>query len=329
MSQRDPPAAVAPVSGQRPRVSVMIPAYRPGPYLKATLQSILAQDLGPAAMQIAVIDDASPDVDLRSLLVDSHSGRIELHRNSNNLGLAGNWNRAIELARGEFVHLLHQDDLVLPGFYTRLLAGLGQSPAGMAFCRHDFIDADGVRTRRSHRERWRAGLLRNWLTRIAEKQRIQCPAVLVRRSAYEALGGFRTDLAYALDWEMWVRIAARFPVWYEPRTLACYRRHGNSETSRLTAAGIADTDVLETIETFAPHLPAATCQQLTARAYRRALQSHLKLANKSLDAGNPAAAMGHIDIARKASERLPTTSCWDRMKLQRIASRIPASFPSA
>ena len=63
------------------------------------------------------------------------------------------------------------------------------------------------------------------------------PCIVVRRSVYEELGGFDDRLACAEDWEMWVRLAARFPVYYEERPLACYRLHGNSNTEGTCATG--------------------------------------------------------------------------------------------
>ena len=309
MSDGNPPAiASLPADGApRPRLSVMIPTYEPGPFLVEALRGILAQDPGPAAMQIAVVDDASPTVDVAALLATvAPAGRIELHPAAQNLGLAGNWNRSVSLARGEFVHLLHQDDLILPGFYERLLHGFAaDSAVGMAFCRHAFIDEAGTWTRRSHRERWRSGLLGRWLARISQRQRIQCPATIVRRDVYERLGGFRSDLTYALDWEMWVRIAAAYAVWYEPRLLACYRRHRSSETSRLTSSGKIGSDLLSAIEVFSLHLPEASRQQLAHRAYLRLCVTQLRVSDQLLAAGAVAGARQQLIIARKALQQLP------------------------
>ena len=63
-------------------------------------------------------------------------------------------------------------------------------------------------------------------------ERVQCAAVEVRRSSYEQLGGFNPDLKHALDWEMWIRIASKFPFFYEPKILACWRSHSGATTSR-------------------------------------------------------------------------------------------------
>jgi len=308
LSAGNPPAiAPLPAGGApRPRLSVMIPTYEPGPFLVEALRGILSQDPGPAAMQIAVVDDASPTVDIAALVATvAPAGRVEIHPAARNLGLAGNWNRSVELARGELVHLLHQDDLILPGFYERLQPGFAADGVGMAFCRHAFIDEAGAWTRRSHRERWRRGLLDRWLERISQRQRIQCPATIVRREAYERLGGFRPDLTYALDWEMWVRIASAYSVWYEPQLLACYRRHRSSETSRLTSSGKIGSDLLAAIEVFSPHLPEASRRQLAHRAYLRLCATQLRVGDQLLAAGAVAEARQQLVIARKAWLQLP------------------------
>jgi glycosyltransferase involved in cell wall biosynthesis len=285
----------------------MIPTYEPGPFLVEVLRGILAQDRGPADMQIAIVDDASPTVDVAALVAAAApAGRIEIHRNPTNLGLAGNWNRGIELARGELVHLLHQDDRILPGFYEQLLRGFAAgTQVGMAFCRHAFVDGTGLWTRRSHRERWRRGLLSRWLDRISQRQRIQCPAAIVRRSVYEQLGGFRSDLTYALDWEMWVRIAASHAVWYEPRILACYRRHRGSETTRLTMSGKVGADVLNAIGIFSNHLPASRRSALARRAYQRVFGMQVRDSRKQLSSGSISGARQQLAIARLAWHQLP------------------------
>ncbi len=310
----------------------MIPTYEPGPFLVDALRGILAQDPGQQVLQLAIVDDASPTVDVAALVATlAPEGRIEIHRNRENLGLAGNWNRGIELARGEFVHLLHQDDLVLPGFYAQLLQGFAADPGvGMAFCRHAFVDESGQWTRRSHRERWRPGMLSRWLDRISQRQRIQGPAALVRRSVYERLGGFRSDLAYALDWEMWVRIAAAYAVWFEPQILACYRRHGGSETTRLDRAGSIGTDTLRAIEIFSHHLPKQSCDRLRSHAYQRLIHVQLRNARKLLARRNVAGAREQLEIARSGLQRLPAglARVLRNCQLRRIERRCTTREPS-
>ena len=220
-------------------------------------------------MQVAVVDDDSRAVDVEALVAQADpAGRIEILRMPANHGLAGNWNRCIEVARGQIVHILHQDDWIADGFYDRMLPAFSARPnVGMAFCRHSLTDVNGSVTRVTHRERWRSGVLKNWIERISERYRMQCVSVLVRRSVYEQLGGYRSDLSGALDWEMWVRIAVHFAVWYEPRMLAFYRRHGDSETARLAKSGMHYRDTLKAIESFSGLLPERERAMMSSKAY--------------------------------------------------------------
>lgn len=313
----------------RPLLSVVIPTYEPEQFLIEAVRSVLSQDPGPAAMQIVVVDDGSKGTRPAALLEGiAPAGRIEFHEYADNLGLAGNWNRGISVARGQFVHLLHQDDTVHAGFYSKLLAGLERSPdIGMAFCRHAFIGDDNRIERISHLERRHPGVLPRWLERICETQRIQCPAVIVRREVYEALGGFRTDLRYALDWEMWARIASRHAVWYEPEVLANYRRHARTETARLEAVGQTSSDTMAAIEILATHTPLARRASIRRRAYRRLVRSHLRRASKLLEAGVPQLAAKQLDSASAALGRLPENlrTRLSRNRLERLAAQAGVS----
>lgn len=223
----------------RPFWSVMIPCYNARPdYLEAALRSVLQQDPGKTVMQIMIIDDASPNGAPAALIKKITGDRVTLHREEKNLGLARIWNRCIELAEGRWVHILHQDDLVKPGFYKKLKAGTESLTApAMLYCRHAFIDSEGKQGWLSELDAETAGCLPDALPHLARQQMIQTPSVVVRRSAYEAVGGFRSDLCFTLDWEMWCRLARTFPVWYEPEVLASYRVHPAGATSRLMAAG--------------------------------------------------------------------------------------------
>src|SRR5215467_5604297 len=125
MSATTPPLiGPAPQGGHRPFWSVMVPVYNRTKYLEKTLASVLAQDLGPKEMQIEVVDDCSTLNDPEPLVRRIAGDRVNFVRNSRNLGLVANFNNCIGRARGHWVHLLHTDDYLLPGFYERLKAAL-------------------------------------------------------------------------------------------------------------------------------------------------------------------------------------------------------------
>jgi glycosyltransferase involved in cell wall biosynthesis len=234
-----------PADVSRPFWSVMIPTYNCDDLFEQTLRCILDQDPGADQMQIAVVDDRSPNGRSREIVARLAPTRVEFYEQPSNVGLAGNWNTCIERARGHWVHILHQDDLILPGFYEQLGRAAEQPEIGAAFCRHKFIDGEGNLSRLSELEQERAGPIEGWVEKITGTQRIQCPSIVVKRSVYEKLGGFRPDLLYIVDWEMWIRIAFYYPYWYEPGILACWREHEKSETRRLARLNFQAPDVIK------------------------------------------------------------------------------------
>ena len=236
----------------------MIPTYNPrADYLEETLRSVINQDPGPEQMQIEVIDDHSTYGLAAQTVARVGGGRVTFHAESQNRGLANTWNRCAERARGHWVHLLHQDDFVLPGFYDRLRKGAEQSDAGALFCRCATVNSNGHWIAISELQRESAGLLNDWHARITVEQLIRCPAIVVRRAVYERVGGFLPHLRFVPDWEMWQRIASQFPVWFEPSILACYRLHPNSATSGMRVDATDARDVRQMIElTMTYHTPA-------------------------------------------------------------------------
>jgi len=227
----------------------MIPTYNPrSNFLEETLTSILRQDPGPDQMQIEVVDDGSNDDTASEVTRRVGAGRVMFHHESENQGLANSWNRCVERARGDWVHILHQDDIVLPGFYDLLRKGAEESHAVAIFCRHAIANSNGHWIQLSELHQESAGQLHDWHAKITAQQLIQCAAIAVRRRVYEQLGGFLPQLHYVPDWEMWQRIASQFPVCFEPSILACYRLHSNSATSRLRLDAADTREVREMID---------------------------------------------------------------------------------
>ena len=274
----------------RPRLSIVLPTFEPNGWFRQALGSVLRD--APADAEIGVIDDASIGVDVGQMVAESAPpGRVAFSRNAKRLGLAGNWNRAIATARGELVHLLHQDDFILPGFYQRMFRAFQREPElGMAFCRTRIVDAADRVTKTTSRVRWWPGVISNWVATVGQRQRVQTPSAIVARSTYEAVGGYRDDLKAALDWEMWVRIAARFPVWYEPATLAAYRRHDANASSRLSASGEVWPDLARAIAINAESFPPAERLAIVERSVRWYTNSALRTATKRVRQGDYAAA---------------------------------------
>lgn len=259
--------APLPPGTARPLWSVMIPTFNCADYLGEALASVLAQDPGPEVMQIEVVDDCSTKDDPEAVAADLGAGRVAFHRRPENGGHRANFLTCLERARGRLIHLLHGDDLVLEGFYQKLAEGFVAAPAaGAAFCRHAFVDEGGRVLMLSDLEQAESGLLDNWLERIATRQRIQTPSIVVRREVYETLGVFDSRLSWAEDWEMWARIAAHYPVWYEPEPLARYRMHAASNSDRHRRSGENLRDVRRAVAIIQRLLPAAAAGRIRQRS---------------------------------------------------------------
>lgn len=300
--------------------SVMIPTYHAGAYLRECLTAVLAQDPGPEQMQVEVVDDASGD-DVADVVRAVAGDRVGIHRHPANLGLAGNWNSCVARARGRWVHILHQDDTVLPGFYAALRDGVEglDEQVQAAVCRHELCRADGSVIEVSDLERSVAGVLdhADWVRKLAVRNRVQCPAVVARRSLYDRVGPYRSDLTYALDWEMWRRMAAHTDVWYEPRVLAQWRRHDGAATPRLERTGENVRDLGRSIDIAAAYQPADEATALSAAARQTYGRYAVHVAGGMIARGDLAAARVQLREATRLS------GSWD---VRRRAWRMWASW---
>ncbi|MFD2999065.1 glycosyltransferase family 2 protein [Pontibacter toksunensis] len=226
-----------PAGVPRPLWSVMIPVYNCADFIPEALQSVLAQGIGEEQMQIEVVDDASTDADVEAIVKEIGGGRVCYYRQPENVGSLRNFETCINRARGRLVHLLHGDDRVKQGFYRKIALLFDKYPvAGAAFCRYNFIDKNGNRTHTNACEAQKDTILEDWFVQICKKQRIQYASMVVRREVYEHLGSFY-GMAYAEDWEMWVRIARYYTIAYTPEILAEYRLLDNSMSNRMETSG--------------------------------------------------------------------------------------------
>ena len=302
------PPPIAPVTpGPRPELSVMIPTWQPDlGYLGAALDGVLAQVGEDDTVEIVIVDDASLDFDPHAFVRRFPAGRVAVHRQETRRGLAGNWNACLTAARGRWVHLLHQDDGVLPGFYAALRRGAASDPrVAAAFCASYLGDADGHGWAPRLVPMTAPGILADWQRHVFERLSIQCSAILVRRDVYETIGGFDPDFSYVPDWDMWRRIAARYPIWYHPEPLASYRMHARSETARQQTDGRHLVEIFRSIERSAHLLPPGEAPRVLRRARFHYAVFAVENALAMLRSAGLAAARCQLDAARRGTS-LPT-----------------------
>ena len=268
----------------RPLWSVMVPTYNCSHYLKKTLSSILLQDPGEKLMHIEVVDDCSTLDNPAEVVAEIGNSRVKFYRQPANVGVPKNFDTCLERSRGQLVHILHGDDFVLDGFYDKMqIAFAKNSYLGAAFCRQVFVDENDTPQNLSDVEQKTSGILENYLERLASEQRIMTPSIVVKREVYEQLGGFDRRLICSEDWEMWVRIAAKYPVWYEPEALAAYRMHANSNTGRHIRSGEDMWYTRKAISIFKNYLPQSISERVSKKAREVYALSALLMAEKLLD----------------------------------------------
>ncbi|WP_316814901.1 glycosyltransferase family 2 protein [Pedobacter nyackensis] len=270
MLERTPklPPKIAPLvpGPDRPLWSVMIPSYNCINYLRKTISSVLLQAPDTKSMQIEVVDDFSNDGDVEALVQELGEGRVTFYKQPHNVGSLRNFETCINRARGKFVHILHGDDLVLPGFYQEVGELFEKYPeAGAVFTGCSDIDENDKWLWDSQKILDEPGIIDNWVLRLAEGQLLQTPCIVVKREVYEKLGGFFA-VHYGEDWEMWTRIAANYPVVYTPRKLANYRVHSSNITSNSLLTGQNIRDIATVIDIIQNYLPLDKRESLRRKA---------------------------------------------------------------
>lgn len=126
------------------KVSICVPVYNGSEFLSACLNSILDQSYHD--FELLIVDDCSSDASLLiAMAYESEDKRVRVISNKSNLGLVGNWNRCITLARGKWIKFVFQDDLLFPYSISMLVETAQRYPeAALIIGRRDFYFEDQV-----------------------------------------------------------------------------------------------------------------------------------------------------------------------------------------
>ena len=293
------PAADPP---DRPFWSVMIPVYNCSDYLRLALRSVLAQISTEDRIQIEVIDDCSTIGDAPAVIAEFDDPRVSYFRHPQNVGPQANFTTCVQRSKGHWVHILHGDDMVAPGFYETFEAVARNHPdIGAAFCRVLNVDGNGAWIDISNLELANPGVHGSLIQTLAVKNIIMFPSMVVKRTTYERTGGFHPDLFHSADWDMWKRVALSTDVWYEPTPLAMYRIHPQSDTSNLMQTGANIADARNAIDIARRYLP----EMHSAEWSRQALLYHglyaVELAQQMTDRRSWKAARAQVAQAFRCS----------------------------
>jgi hypothetical protein len=204
-----------------PRVTVAVPSYNHGRYLDKALESIFEQDI---PIEVFVTDAGSSDESVE--VIRRWEGKLAGWRSHPDNGQAAAINEGVAKGSAPYVCWINSDDWLLPGALQRLVKALERHPeAPMAYGRAwNFVERTG---------RMKPVLVRPFTERwMAQLCIISQPATLIRRSAWEGVGGVDEKLHMAMDYDLWWRIYRTFgtPAFVD-EFMAVNREHAETKTS--------------------------------------------------------------------------------------------------
>ncbi|MEL6482851.1 MAG: glycosyltransferase [Pseudomonadota bacterium] len=230
---------------EMPLISVVMPVYNGEMFLDDAIQSVRTQTLTDFEL-IAVDDgssDATPDILARHA---SDDARLRVHRQANT-GIVGALNAGLARARGRYIARMDADDLCLPHRFERQAAYLDTTPeavlvGGLA----ETMDATGrplaVVSGGPHRK--------TDLSRFPPRVAVSLhPLIMVRREAFEEIGGYRSGFPHAEDYDLYLRLARLGRLDNPPEVMLRYRKHDGAISQRNIArqersAALAEIDAI-------------------------------------------------------------------------------------
>jgi glycosyltransferase involved in cell wall biosynthesis len=226
----DPPERI-------PLVSVCIPVYNTERFIADAVRSALSQTYRD--LEIVIVDNASTDT-TPQILASFTDPRIRLFRNDENIGAAGNFNRAVSLARGRYLKVLCADDVLYPSCLEQQVAIFeadARAEIAMVGCARDIIDDRGkrwLRRRFPGRAGWiDGGAAISMTVRRGTNIFGEPAAILVRTEAARAAGAFDPRYGFCLDLDLWCRLLRDGGFYMIDETLCGFRVSSQSWSASL------------------------------------------------------------------------------------------------
>ncbi len=229
---------------------MLVPVYNGAATLTESLDSAFNQTF--ADLEVIVVDDGSTD-DTRGVLsaIDDPRLRI-LPSTGTRRGPAAARNRAAAASRGDYLATLDADDLWTTDKLEDQLATLEANPrAAVAHSFTDYIDEVGNVLGSAHRFVFQGNVLPDLLV---SQILVHGSNALIRRSAFEEVGGFDETLLIGEDWELYIRLAARYDYAFVPKMQILYRQSPGSLTSR--RVDLIESDTLSIVDRIYSGAPA-------------------------------------------------------------------------
>jgi len=240
-----------------PSISVILPVYNGERYLRAAIESVLSQS--HSDFELLVCDDMSSDGSWK-LLQQFQDTRMRIIRHERNLGLFPTLNDLIGMAKGRFIRLWAQDDIMKSQCLATELEFHRRHPeVAMSYCAVDIIDEYGAVVRRARLDVTPEVFTSELVLEISFYHGCMegnITTVMLKRATLDAVGLFREDMRICGDFEMWIRIAcAGFSTGFVREPLIDLRCH-RGQFSRKSGIGLdhmkEDNEIYSRIMEYLP-----------------------------------------------------------------------------
>jgi glycosyltransferase involved in cell wall biosynthesis len=213
-----------------PRVTVVICAYNRTDLLRESIQSVLNQTYKD--IRIVVLDDCSTE-DVEGVVRSFDDERIEYIRNEKNLGLTGNWNRAIEICDTEYLNIFHDDDRMFPWMIGKMVGVLDDHQRAALVLSGKFFTLGSLPVPGAPDKMH--GVLREKNELIKDicakgHNYTVCPSAVFRKKTIDESGvRFRDDVGLAADLYFWMEANNKgLPIFVVKSPVLEYRQHAAS-----------------------------------------------------------------------------------------------------
>ena len=200
-----------------PKVSIVTPSFNQAPFLEQTLRSVLEQDY--PNLEYIVIDGGSTDGSCE--IIQKYADRLAYWQSQPDQGQTDAINQGFAHATGEILAWLNSDDLLLPGAVSAAVRALDEHPqAAMVYGDALLINAEGKTIGKFPAAQTDYRKLRRGYVHIPQQ------ASFFRADLWQQVAPLDVSFYFAMDYDLWVRLAALAPLVYVPEFWAAFRLHG-------------------------------------------------------------------------------------------------------
>ncbi len=202
-------------------VSIITPSFNQARFLEETIQSVLCQDY--PEIEYIIVDGASKDGSVD--IIKRYADRLSWWISEPDLGQTDAINKGFARAKGEILAWINSDDTYEPGAISEAVAYLKDHPeVGLVYGDANFINVEGEVIGKFPSKQTDYKRLRRGYVHVAQQ------ASFFRADLWKQVGPLDPSFYFAMDYDLWVRLARLAPVVYLPRLWANFRLHGDAKT---------------------------------------------------------------------------------------------------